>query len=85
MYSASTTRTPVPPDPVRRWRTRDLAERTNTPRETAKRTILPEMQRAGVLVRRGRYWWGRAADIDAWLLGNWPTEGDTLYSTRGGR
>jgi hypothetical protein len=26
----------------------------------------------GVIARRGRSWYGRAVDIDAWLLGRWP-------------
>jgi glucose-6-phosphate dehydrogenase assembly protein OpcA len=31
------------------------------------------MVAAGVLTRRGRCWYGRAIDIDAWLLGRWGT------------
>lgn len=72
MGTSISPRTPSPsPDPVRRWRTRDLAERTDTPRATTIRTLLPAMVTARVLVRRGRYWYGRATDIDAFLLGQW--------------
>ena len=56
---------------IRRWRSWDLAEHVGTPRATAIRTLIPEMVSAGVLARRGRYWYGRAVDIDAWLLGRW--------------
>jgi len=58
-------------DPVRRWRTSELAHRTGTPPGTFTRTILPDLVEAGVLVRRGRFWFGRAADIDSFLLGRW--------------
>lgn len=59
------------PDAVRQWRSRDIAQRIATPRATVARTLIPEMVRAGVLVRRGRFWFGRAVDIDSWLLGRW--------------
>jgi len=29
------------------------------------------MVKAGVLVRRGRFWFGRAGDVDEFLLGKW--------------
>jgi hypothetical protein len=56
---------------IRRWRSWDLAEHVGTPRATAIRTLIPDMVAAGVLARRGRYWYGRAIDIDSWLLGRW--------------
>lgn len=33
------------------------------------------MVKAKVIARRGRCWFGRAADIDAWLLGRWEAPG----------
>jgi hypothetical protein len=56
---------------VRRWRAQDLAAHTDTPRPTALRTLIPAMVADGVIAQHGRYWFGRAADIDAWLLGRW--------------
>jgi hypothetical protein len=56
---------------VKRWRVADLAEHANTPAPTVLRSLIPSMVADGVLARRGRYWYGRAADIDAWLLGQW--------------
>jgi hypothetical protein len=35
------------------------------------RSLIPAMVADGVLARRGRSWYGRAVDIDAWLLGRW--------------
>lgn len=57
---------------VRRWRSIDIAARVETPRATVIRSLIPEMVRAGVLARHGRYWFGRASDIDRWFLGRWP-------------
>jgi hypothetical protein len=34
------------------------------------------MVAAGVLARHGRGWYGRAVDVDAWLLGRWPATAD---------
>ena len=69
---------------VRRWRIRDLADFTSTPSATVTRSLVPAMVAASVLARRGRFWYGRGADIDAWLLGQWnaPT---AQRGARGGR
>lgn len=67
---------------VRRWRADELVERTATPRITLIRTLIPAMVTAGVLTRRGRYWFGRARDIDAWLTGQWPFNASAPGGTR---
>jgi hypothetical protein len=57
---------------VRRWVTRELAERVGiAPRRFYP--LLAEMLVDGVLVRHGRRkeYWGRAADVDRWLMGQW--------------
>lgn len=70
---------------VRRWRAQDLAAHTDTPRPTALRTLIPAMVADGVIAQRGRYWFGRVADIDAWLLGRWVPPAPVSHSRRGGR
>jgi hypothetical protein len=56
---------------VRRWRSRELAVYLDVPRPTVLRVYAPELTAAGVLARRGRYLWGRPADIDAYMTGRW--------------
>lgn len=56
---------------LRRWTGTELAERCDVPKVTCLRTLAPAMVRDGVLARRGRTWWGRGTDIDAWLCGLW--------------
>lgn len=51
------------------WRARQLAERYGTPLHTMQRYRIPELVAAGVLVKRGRYWYGRAIDLDDWFTG----------------
>jgi len=59
------------PNRVSRWTSAALATRTGISRTTLIHTVIPKMQAAGVLNRIGKQWHGRAADIDAWLLGTW--------------
>ena len=61
-------------DRVRRWRSYDLATYLAVPRPTVLRVYAPELISAGVLTRRGRYLWGRAADVDAYMTGRWTAE-----------
>lgn len=57
---------------VRRWVTRELAARVGV-RVPSFRPLLAEMLADGVLVRHGKRkeYFGRAADIDRWLMGQW--------------
>lgn len=57
---------------VRRWTSRELAARTGVD-VRAFRRHLGEMLDDGVLVRHGkqRVYFGRAADVDRWLMGQW--------------
>ncbi len=66
----------MPPtdEPVRRWRVLDLHLRLEVPHTTAAK-LRAAMARAGVLSRLGGAYFGRASDIDAWLLGQGGTEG----------
>lgn len=56
---------------VRRWTGAELAKRCDVPKVTCLRSLVPAMVSDGVLARRGRTWWARPADIDAWLCGRW--------------
>jgi CRP-like cAMP-binding protein len=68
--AAKTQPLPAPPAPsVRRWTQRDLASMFGVCRATIRRAFLPELERAGLLRRHGRSWYGRAADLEAWLSG----------------
>lgn len=70
---------------VRRWRAQELAAHADTPRPTALRTLIPAMVADGVIAQHGRYWFGRAADIDAWLLGRWVRPALVSRPRRGGK
>jgi len=59
------------PKRVRRWTSADLSEHTGMSKTTLRDRVIGEMQAAGVINRRGNLWFGRPADIDAWLLGTW--------------
>ena len=61
-------------DRVRRWRSYDLAAYLAVPRPTVLRVYAPALIGAGVLARRGRYLWGRAAGIDAFMTGRWTAD-----------
>ena len=56
---------------VRRWNVAQIAEHASTKTNTAARRLIPAMVEAKVIAKRGRCWYGRPADIDAWLLGRW--------------
>lgn len=56
---------------VRRWRSQDLATFVEVPRMTVIRSLIPAMLADGVLTQRGRYWFGRSTDVEAWLTGRW--------------
>lgn len=56
---------------VRRWSVADLASHASMGRSTAMRRLIPGLVTAGVIARQGRFWYGRAADIDTYLLGRW--------------
>jgi hypothetical protein len=62
------------PNRVRRWHARDLAALLDTPRMTVLRALVPRMLADGVLARRGRYWYARRIDIEAWVLGRYVPE-----------
>lgn len=56
---------------VRCWTSRDLAALTGASRPKILRTFVPGMLADGVLVKHGRSWYARRADIESWLLGQW--------------
>ena len=55
-------------DSVRRWTTRDLA--ATFPGTTSHWWLrhARSAERLGVLAKRGKYWFGRQADIESWLM-----------------
>jgi hypothetical protein len=69
------------PTRIRRWRAADLAQHAATKRCTVTRSLIPAMVADGVIARRGRSWYGRAVDIDAWLLGRWATQSTATSGT----
>jgi hypothetical protein len=56
---------------VRQYRGNDFMK-YGMSRATALRMVR-EMEGDGVLTRRGRFWWGRGRDVDAWLTGTFVT------------
>jgi hypothetical protein len=61
-------------DPIRRWRTADLAALVPGTNEFAWRTELaPQLVSAGALHRRGRAWYGRRGEIEAAIMGRFST------------
>lgn len=56
---------------VRRWRAKDIAAHTGIPRGTLAHGVLAKLESDRVLNRIGRSWFGRAVDLDAWMLGRW--------------
>ena len=52
-----------------RYRRADVANEAGCSIATADRLIIPEAVAAGILHRRGRYWYGRPGALAAWLCG----------------
>lgn len=56
---------------VVRYTRAEVAQVAGCSAATADRRIIPEAVAAGVLVRRGRFWFARRGALSAWLVGEW--------------